>query len=199
MMYGGYCNLDVLAPLKRRLHGQLAQWRWACPGSLPARVAECDPAGAPSRRCRRPRSWPGPLEVAVRVRLGRGELAFASAAIAAEALLEMGACLTKRSECHCNSKESVKCGDAEPTCAVCLGGIDGCRSVWQLPCGHRFHAKCMYQWYIRRHSCPLCRRELADEVIHHQAAYSDSSISTGDASISYIRTEWRTRLCLPCF
>ncbi|CAH2062426.1 unnamed protein product, partial [Iphiclides podalirius] len=41
------------------------------------------------------------------------------------------------------------------TCSVCIEDI---ASIVTLPCGHRFHDKCVRRWVQGLESCPNCRR-----------------------------------------
>ena len=40
------------------------------------------------------------------------------------------------------------------TCPICLEDM---WSSTELPCGHRYHAKCIDAWLIRQMNCPYCR------------------------------------------
>lgn len=43
-------------------------------------------------------------------------------------------------------------------CVICLG--DG-KGRWRvLPCGHRFHARCLARWLEREVVCPVCRGDV---------------------------------------
>ena len=46
--------------------------------------------------------------------------------------------------------------DAITDCAICLRALSE-RDV-QLSCEHRFHSRCIRQWFDINRSCPLCRR-----------------------------------------
>ena len=41
-------------------------------------------------------------------------------------------------------------------CSICLEDIEF-KFKKTLKCEHVFHKKCLYPWYIRSESCPLCR------------------------------------------
>jgi len=62
--------------------------------------------------------------------------------------------------------------DSETECAICLdaGSNDGgSQPAWVgLPCGHRFHQRCLVQWLQRARRCPLCRLDV-------QRAYLEST------------------------
>lgn len=55
--------------------------------------------------------------------------------------------------------------EAAATCSVCSEPL--AFGVVELPCRHRFHAKCIYTWARRSATCPVCRagfgpRDLAE-------------------------------------
>lgn len=45
----------------------------------------------------------------------------------------------------------------EDNCPICISGMTSGDSIL-LPCGHRFHIKCMEAWSKRASSCPTCRQ-----------------------------------------
>ena len=45
-------------------------------------------------------------------------------------------------------------------CSVCLHG----EGDYALPCGHRFHARCVELWLKRSRTCPCCRASVARPV-----------------------------------
>ena len=46
--------------------------------------------------------------------------------------------------------------DNNDMCAICHE-IDGVMAV--LPCGHKFHAPCLKQWFARKIVCPICNSD----------------------------------------
>lgn len=50
-------------------------------------------------------------------------------------------------------------GDA-PSCAVCLSEFARGNMLRALPCGHRFHQRCIDKWLRRNKVCPLCLRDI---------------------------------------
>ncbi|GAB4857897.1 hypothetical protein Ancab_015802 [Ancistrocladus abbreviatus] len=46
-------------------------------------------------------------------------------------------------------------------CAICLGEIRGQpeeqQRIVKTECEHEFHESCISSWFVRNHSCPLCR------------------------------------------
>ena len=52
------------------------------------------------------------------------------------------------------------------TCSICIQGIptespDVGMSAGGLPCGHRFHVRCISRWLDHHASCPTCRKPVA--------------------------------------
>ena len=41
-------------------------------------------------------------------------------------------------------------------CCICMDN-ERIQSWVGLPCGHMFHASCIYQWIVTHHTCPVCR------------------------------------------
>ena len=63
----------------------------------------------------------------------------------------------------------VRCTPVDPffECTICFNqaGIvthKPERYVKQLPCGHKFHVKCINTWLYRHINCPLCRQNVYD-------------------------------------
>jgi hypothetical protein len=46
-------------------------------------------------------------------------------------------------------------------CSICLQALSSAADTFALDCTHKFHARCILEWFIRRHhfKCPLCQRE----------------------------------------
>ena len=58
-----------------------------------------------------------------------------------------------------------KLGGLEGNCIICLSSLlesDGATQecLYELPCSHRFHERCVQQWLHDHSSCPVCRHEL---------------------------------------
>ena len=73
---------------------------------------------------------------------------------------ECGATTASGATCKCKVREG-RCHlhrEAPPgsECSVCLSDLTGaCKT---LPCGHRFHRRCILSWKNRgNHTCPMCR------------------------------------------
>ncbi len=43
----------------------------------------------------------------------------------------------------------------EDKCAVCLCKLDD--KTCMLECGHKFHTTCIFTWFKKKASCPMCR------------------------------------------
>jgi hypothetical protein len=52
-------------------------------------------------------------------------------------------------------------------CNICLGAMLQPRLTKTLPCGHKFHRKCIDKWNANNPSCPLCRASIEPELPHH--------------------------------
>eukprot|EP01083_Nonionella_stella_P057724 151424_1 len=63
--------------------------------------------------------------------------------------------------CKCNPSVSAK---AE--CLICMDRFEKGAKIMTLPCFHRFHAKCVTQWFKTNQICPKCRHSI--RKIHHQ-------------------------------
>lgn len=51
------------------------------------------------------------------------------------------------------------------TCSICHDDMDARRRLEvRLPCGHRFHQRCVKDWFLRRLRCPLCNHDLGQDV-----------------------------------
>ena len=53
------------------------------------------------------------------------------------------------------------------TCSICHDDMDACgpRLEVRLSCGHRFHQRCVKDWFLRgRFRCPLCNHDLDQDV-----------------------------------
>ena len=47
----------------------------------------------------------------------------------------------------------------DDNCTICMSSIDRCDVVYDLPCKHVFHCRCLDEWLCRRRTCPMCRRK----------------------------------------
>jgi E3 ubiquitin-protein ligase synoviolin len=59
----------------------------------------------------------------------------------------------------------------DPSCVICMeemngGGVEGTRTTRRLPCGHVFHAHCLYRFVEKDRTCPMCRRDFSNVPVH---------------------------------
>lgn len=66
---------------------------------------------------------------------------------------------------RCVSQDGGTCswhtplGGPDSTCSICMEGMTT-RNHRELPCGHRFHTRCIRKWKAEgNRTCPLCREE----------------------------------------
>lgn len=50
--------------------------------------------------------------------------------------------------------------DAPEPCAICLDDMRPRETVEEMPCGHKFHKRCIRRYLEERGECPYCRRVL---------------------------------------
>ena len=50
--------------------------------------------------------------------------------------------------------ENSTAASSDDKCSICKVNLVGC---YVTPCGHRFHARCLYGWLHEHNTCPLCR------------------------------------------
>ncbi|CAN4126023.1 unnamed protein product [Withania somnifera] len=54
-------------------------------------------------------------------------------------------------------------------CAICLDNISGRDKFWKLPkCDHVFHLDCVDAWLESHWTCPICRRQVTDQLPKRQ-------------------------------
>ena len=61
-----------------------------------------------------------------------------------------------------SSSDGSSEGNLENECSICLCSMNNKEKLVALPCGHVFHHVCIYLWYLKQFSCPICR-----EIIHN--------------------------------
>ncbi len=59
-----------------------------------------------------------------------------------------------------NNIDEYENEDENDICSICMNNLNG-NSVIITNCKHKFHSKCISEWYIRNNSCPLCREKVA--------------------------------------
>ncbi|RKK52133.1 hypothetical protein BFJ66_g5727 [Fusarium oxysporum f. sp. cepae] len=71
------------------------------------------------------------------------------------------------------SKQVANClgqGSA-PSCLICINEFKQGTQTRSLPCGHRFHPRCIDPWLLERSiTCPVCRANVADALVHIPAS-----------------------------
>ena len=45
-------------------------------------------------------------------------------------------------------------------CAICDIDFEEGQNLVKLPCGHRYHRRCICGWFTVANTCPLCRFEM---------------------------------------
>lgn len=53
--------------------------------------------------------------------------------------------------------------DCQSFCVVCISDFADSDLLRLLPCGHKFHVKCVDKWLHRSTSCPICRRQVRSD------------------------------------
>ena len=46
------------------------------------------------------------------------------------------------------------------TCPICLCELEPDEYVYNIACKHLFHVDCLEQWYARRKTCPVCKKQI---------------------------------------
>jgi len=51
-------------------------------------------------------------------------------------------------------------------CCICICmDVDNTQTWVVLPCAHRFHRSCIWQWFVTRHTCPVCRLDMTGQIM----------------------------------
>tara|TARA_Y100000389_G_scaffold164614_1_gene168441 strand:- start:39819 stop:40136 length:318 start_codon:yes stop_codon:yes gene_type:complete len=50
---------------------------------------------------------------------------------------------------------------SEEKCVICMSGL---YDEHIIPCGHSFHTKCIHKWMKRHNTCPICRKNIINNV-----------------------------------
>mmetsp|Transcript_51134 Transcript_51134/g.121511 ORF Transcript_51134/g.121511 Transcript_51134/m.121511 type:complete len:523 (-) Transcript_51134:20-1588(-) len=48
-----------------------------------------------------------------------------------------------------------------PECCICSRIFDDTEEIRRTNCSHVFHSECLQQWFMKSHTCPLCRKDLS--------------------------------------
>ncbi|XP_061780983.2 uncharacterized protein [Nerophis lumbriciformis] len=90
-----------------------------------------------------------------------------------EALLEFeerqGAVVSKkmtRSEIQRFPVKSFQSGGGNTQCQICFCDYDQGDKLRMLPCFHDYHVPCIDRWLKDNTTCPICRVNLADDIVH---------------------------------
>ena len=52
------------------------------------------------------------------------------------------------------------CATSAESCSVCLDEYAERDRLRLLPCGHRFHSKCIDRWLESNRACPICKKDI---------------------------------------
>ena len=55
-------------------------------------------------------------------------------------------------------------------CTICLELIENDNNCKTLSCNHKFHISCISQWYNKKKTCPVCRKNITS--LNYKARYS---------------------------
>ena len=47
---------------------------------------------------------------------------------------------------------------SEDICPICQDDYTKDRNCQITPCGHEFHSWCFHKWFVRKNTCPMCRK-----------------------------------------
>jgi len=48
--------------------------------------------------------------------------------------------------------------DNQSDCSICLASMDGSEPLFEMPCGHVFHERCISTWLQQKSECAMCRQ-----------------------------------------
>jgi hypothetical protein len=73
---------------------------------------------------------------------------------------------------------------SEKECMVCLEMMQKGQEVRCLPCGHRFHRKCIDTWLLSKRKCPLCNLN----IVQHFGLmdYQDSDMESDQSDMVHM-------------
>mmetsp|Transcript_36660 Transcript_36660/g.84341 ORF Transcript_36660/g.84341 Transcript_36660/m.84341 type:complete len:449 (-) Transcript_36660:29-1375(-) len=57
----------------------------------------------------------------------------------------------------------------QPECCICSRSFDDEEEIRRTFCGHVFHSECLRTWFVKSHTCPLCRKDLSGGNAAHRA------------------------------
>ncbi|GER49484.1 RING/U-box superfamily protein [Striga asiatica] len=67
------------------------------------------------------------------------------------------------SKASIDALESLEIENDDEPCVVCLEDWEIGEKAKKMPCGHRFHGKCVERWLNIHGSCPVCRYDMPVE------------------------------------
>ena len=67
-------------------------------------------------------------------------------------------CLKKKEKI--DIKELILKDKINKECLICLESFNKQETVIQLKCDHYYHTQCIYKWFEKKKTCPLC-----DEIL----------------------------------
>ena len=67
------------------------------------------------------------------------------------------------------------CFQHAENCPICLEKLGQGDDTSSLSCGHSFHATCVYRWFDRANTCPMCRHQVKSMTmeIEHDPVLDD--------------------------
>ena len=68
-------------------------------------------------------------------------------------------CLKKKK--NIDIKEYIFKDNTDNECLICLEGFNKQETVIQLKCNHYYHTQCIYSWFEKKKTCPIC-----DEILN---------------------------------
>jgi hypothetical protein len=68
--------------------------------------------------------------------------------------------LISREENHTDESIEECNEEGQDECTICLEGFSTNQINIRLPCNHKFHTKCILQWFEKELICPNCRAPL---------------------------------------
>jgi hypothetical protein len=93
--------------------------------------------------------------------------------------------LLTREEIKMIKKQKISC--SQSSCSICFDDYAKGDVVRNLPCGHKFHYKCMKPWFKTSSLCPLCRFDLKTycvQKIQETKPMGNSNISHSPSHVS---------------
>ena len=80
-------------------------------------------------------------------------------------------------------EKMVRCTEIT-RCSICLSDARPRQFLLRLPCGHKFHARCIRRWLETSEECPMCRNIPLFKVFHAVDPYIDGTYRSTMAPIT---------------